>query len=596
MKLTTSNLQVKIKSLSTPLCFGSDRINKASDQFLRRSVRSFHRSFLLLTGVCLMVSYSSCQGKKKQEERAVANKTQPVLDSTYYIKYMNADPILKDHTDWAKKFYREREFRLGWFKNNEIVPQAKQLLDVIAQAGEEGLNPKKYQFKDFNKMFADLEAAKRDSAQFTAIQKEIDVALSATYFVWASDYYRGVVIPRENEEIEWDVKRNKIKLHKALMTVLNERESKYSYASFSPLHPDYARLKTALGNYRKIQAAGGWPKVTANPKIKVGERSPLVPALRKRLSLAGADSIYNADVNNAVKSFQSAQGLKPDGALGPETVKMLNIPVEQRIKQIILNMERWRWIPKSFEPDYLLVNIPEYKLHVYEKGKEAMNMNVIVGKTLNSTPIFSDKMETVVLSPYWNVPVSIIKNELASKFAGNPGYLDRLDMEVVTGKGSPVDPSSIDWNSVDENNWKYVLRRRPGPKNDLGDVKFIFPNTNDIYLHDTPNDELFSQAKRGFSHGCVRVEKPIELATYLLRNAGYDRNKIESTIAQRKEKHVRLNKVLPVYLVYFTAWADESGNMHFRDDIYGHDKTLSQQYFNEVRAANVTLNKPSGKL
>ncbi len=588
MKLTTSNLQVKIKSLSPLLSSDIDRSGGNPDQILSRSLSSINRCVLLLTVVCLIVFSSSCQGKKRQEERAVANKNQPVLDSTYYIKYMTADPVLKEHTDWAKKFYREREFRLGWFKNNEIVPQAKQMLDMISQAGEEGLNPKKYQFKDFNKMFADLEAAKRDSAQFTAIQKEIDVALSGTYFVWASDYYRGVVIPRENDEIEWDVKRNKIKLHKALMTVLNERESKYSYASFAPLHPDYARLKSALGNYRKIQAAGGWPKVTANPKLKVGERSPLVPAIRKRLGLSGTDSIYSADVNNAVKTFQGAQGLKPDGALGAETVKMLNVSVDERIKQIILNMERWRWIPKSLEPDYLLVNIPEYKLHVFEKGKEAMNMNVIVGKTLNSTPIFSDKMETVVLSPYWNVPVSIIKNELASKFADNPGYLDRLDMEVVTGKGTPVDPSSIDWNSVDESNWKYVLRRRPGPKNDLGDVKFIFPNTNDIYLHDTPNDELFSQAKRGFSHGCVRVEKPIELATYLLRNAGYDRNKIESTIAQRKEKHVRLNKVLPVYLVYFTAWADDSGNMHFRDDIYGHDKTLAQQYFNEVRAANAT--------
>ena len=536
---------------------------------------------LILFSASIMIIFASgCQGKKN--ERMVSNKVQPKLDSTYYINYVKSEPKFKDQLDWVKSFYREREFQLGWFKSNKIVPEAEKMLGMITKADEEGLDPKNYQIKDFTKLFADLEDAKKDSVKFTELQKEIDVALSATYFVWASDYYRGVVIPKENEEIEWDVKRNKIKLHKALMTVLGERESKYSYASFSPLHPEYSRLKTALASYRKIQASGGWAKITASPKLREGEATPVIPALRKRLGLSGGtDSVYTEEVFNAVKQFQNDQGLQPDGALGNETVRIMNIPVEQRIKQIILNMERWRWIPKSFEPDYLLVNIPEYKLHVFEKSKLKMSMNVIVGKTLNSTPIFSDKMETVVLSPYWNVPVSIIEKELAPKIAGNPSYLDRLDMEVVNAKGEQVSPSSINWGSVNASNWKYILRRRPGPKNDLGDVKFIFPNTNDIYLHDTPHDELFSQAKRGFSHGCVRVEKPIELAEYLLRDSGnWSRSQILSTISERKEKHVKLKEVLPVYLVYFTAWADDNGQIHFRDDIYGHDKTLAQQYFN----------------
>lgn len=558
-------------------------------------VKSVKKSLIVLAGISTIAFSSACGGKSKME-RQVANKAQPTLDSTYYINYMNNDPLLKEHTDWAKKFYREREFRLGWFKNNEIVPQAQEMLTMISKAGEEGLDPKKYQFKDFKTMFANLEAAKRDSAKFTAIQKEIDVALSSTYFVWASDYYRGVVIPRENEEIEWDVKRNKIKLHKALMTVLGERESKYSYASFSPLHPDYARLKSALAAYRKVQASGGWPTVTASPKLKEGQKAPVVAALKKRLGLPATDSTFNAETVSALKAFQSAQGLKPDGTLGAETVKILNVSVDQRIKQIILNMERWRWIPKSFEEDYLIVNIPEYRLRVYEKGKERLAMNVIVGKTMNSTPIFSDKMENVVLAPYWNVPASIVRDELGPKIAADPGYLERSNMELIDGKGNPVSPSRVDFASVTRDNWKYTLRKKPGPKNDLGDVKFIFPNTNDIYLHDTPHDELFSQTKRNFSHGCVRVEKPLQLAEYLLRPVGWDMGKIQSTIAGGVEKHVKLKKVLPVYLVYFTAWADESGNVHFRDDIYGHDRTLAQQYFNEV-SANVAVKSPGkGKL
>jgi L,D-transpeptidase YcbB len=294
---------------------------------------------------------------------------------------------------------------------------------------------------------------------------------------------------------------------------------------------------------------------------------------------------YDAALVAAVKEFQTMNGLKADGIVAGETLRLLNISVAQRIDQITLNMERWRWIPKKFEPDYLLVNIPEYTLHVVEDGKEQFTMPVIVGKTLNATPVFSDKMEFVVLAPYWNVPFSIIDKEMRPKLVANAqATLDRLDMEVVKGwgaKATPIDPNSIDWANVSQKTWKYTLRRRPGPKNDLGDVKFIFPNSNDIYLHDTPHDELFSQTKRGFSHGCVRVAEPIKLAEYLLRDKpGWDRTAIVDTIAGRREKYVTLPEKLPVYLVYFTTWVDDAGKVHFRDDIYGHDKALAKEYFN----------------
>ncbi|RZJ88609.1 MAG: murein L,D-transpeptidase, partial [Hymenobacter sp.] len=239
----------------------------------------------------------------------------------------------------------------------------------------------------------------------------------------------------------------------------------------------------------------------------------------------------------------------------------------------------------KFEPDYLIVNIPEYRLRVFEQGKEALTMRVIVGKTLTATPVFSDKMEYVVLAPYWHVPFSIIDKEMRPRLVANAqATLDRLDMEVVKGygrKATVVDPSTIDWANVTQATFKYTMRRRPGPKNDLGDVKFIFPNSNDIYLHDTPHDELFSQTKRSFSHGCVRVEKPVELANYLFRdNPNWSQPTIEDTIAQHREKYVTLKEKLPVYLVYLTSWADANGHAHFRDDIYGHDKTLAKEYFN----------------
>ena len=544
------------------------------------AIRNKANHILFSLSACLLILFASACNNSNTK---FADNPQQLLDSTYYIEFLKSDPKLTDQMELVKTFYRNREFKLAWYKNNEMVPQAEKMLTVIRNASAEGLDPADYLIIDFVKLFEELKASKKDFERFSIVQKEIDVALTATYFIWASDYYRGVVVPNENKEIDWDVKRNKIRLDMALLVVLGEKESQYSFSNFSPLHPEYTRLKSALASYKKIQESGNWPIVMAAPKLKKGMQSPVVPALAKRMGVIIEDGsvVYSEELFNAVRQFQTNQGLKPDGALGDETTRIMNISLKDRIRQIILNMERWRWLPVSFESDYLLVNIPEFKLYVFEKGKSKISMNVIVGKAMNSTPVFSDKMEYIVLSPYWNVPFSIIKEDLAPKLVSNSSYLDRLDMEIITAGGERVKPSSINWNNISEDNWNYTLRRRPGPKNDLGDVKFIFPNSNDIYLHDTPHNELFSQSKRGFSHGCVRVEKPIDLAVYLLRNLGtWDREKILSTIAERKEKQIKLKATLPVYLVYFTAFTDEGGKVHFREDIYGHDKTLSEHYFN----------------
>jgi len=501
---------------------------------------------------------------------------------------MNAEPAFKNELVFAKNFYRERGFTLGWFKEHKIVPQADTMLQVIAKADEEGLNSADYQIINFSEKLKQLEESRKDTTRFKELEKEIDVGLTATYLNWASDYYRGLVIPKKNEMVEWDVKRNKIKLHKALKTILGERESKYPYAQFKPLHQQYANLKTALARYRQIESKGGWKEIPSGVKLKEGQESAAVPLLRERLVdyLQNPDSttsnVFDAELKAALRKFQEENGLAITGTLNASTVAKLNMPIKEQIKQIIINMERWRWIPKSFEPNFIFVNIPEFKLRVYENSKEVMNMKVIVGKVLHETPVFSDKMEYVVLSPYWNIPPNILKNEIAPKAMMDPGWIDRMDMEVVTDKGIAVPSSSIDWSTAGNDDFKYVVRKRPGPMNDLGDVKFIFPNAANVYLHDTPNDELFSQAKRGFSHGCVRVERPIDLAEYLLRNSGYSRSAILRQISTRKEKFVALKEKLPVYLVYFTATADEKGRVHFFDDIYAHDKKLAALYFSKL--------------
>jgi murein L,D-transpeptidase YcbB/YkuD len=584
-----------------------------------RKLRLYFLSAALMLGLLsLPVLLTSC-GSNGKSGQTTANADSPAataasntsgpeprVDSAFVIQAMAADARFKTQEKWARKFYRERQFRLGWFRNHEVVPQAATFLAVVSKAKDDGLDPKRYRISKINKLFSDLHTVGSDTARRNQLERQADVALSGTYFAWASDYYRGVANPRDTKNEAWKVKRNKIKLDRALMTILKERESTYPYYDFAPLHPEYDHLKKALALLRARAEAGGWPTLPATTHLKPGDRLPVVALLRQRLlggettgqtpatvaaqpqpvnNITPATDTYDAALVEAVKGFQRDLGLPPTGLVNGQTLRQLNVPIQTRINQLILNMERWRWLPKKFEPDYLLVNIPEYRLRVYEQGKEALTMRVIVGKTLTATPVFSDKLEFVVLSPYWNVPFSIIDKELRPRLAANAqGTLDRLDMEVVKGYGrraTVIDPTTIDWLNVTPATFKYTLRRRPGPKNDLGEVKFIFPNSNDIYLHDTPHGELFSQTARNFSHGCVRVEEPVKLATYLLRdNPNWDQTAIEDTIAQRREKYITLKDKLPVYLVYLTAWADADGHAHFRDDIYNHDKALAKEYFN----------------
>ena len=570
--------------------------------------------WLLLVAALGSTTLASCGSNSEQQsaDQGVADSSatavvgaQPRLDSLEVIKAFQAEPSFKAQLLPARRFYRERGFQLGWFKAHQPVDRVKTLQDIIAKASDEGLSPKDYQAKDIPKMLAELKKVRGDSTRRNALERQIDIALTGTYMKWANDYYRGVANPQDTKNTSWMVKPNKIKLNKALLTFLGERKSRYNYYEFAPLHPEYDQLKKALAAYRAQERAGGWSTLPAALNLKPGAASPAVAALRKRLlnsasgatasSPAGAlvqpgiatappaTTVYDPELVQAVKSFQQDAGLKATGIVSGETVKQLNVPIGTRIDQLILNMERWRWLPKKFEPDYLLVNIPEYTLHVMEDNKEAFNMRVIVGKVLHETPVFSDKVEYVVLAPYWNVPFSIIDKELRDKLTANPRYLDRLDMEVVKGygrKAEVIDPATVDWANVTQATFKYTLRRRPGPKNDLGDVKFIFPNSNDIYLHDTPHDELFSQTNRSFSHGCVRLSEPIKLATYLLRKQQeWDQATILDSIATHREKYITLKEKLPVYLVYFTAWADAAGHPHFRDDIYGLDKKLAREYF-----------------
>jgi L,D-transpeptidase YcbB len=547
---------------------------------------------------------------------ALADVSIPPIDSTTVEAYFNGSPQLQDHRTDALNFYRERAGRLGWFRNGTLVPQTQNLLTQATDAQAEGLNPAHYQplIEDVEKHFAALRAIKKGDPDAAEKVRQTDLVLSGLYFAFAGDMYKGVLDPHTNEALAWEVRRNKVKLYHSLQAILKERDSSYPNYEFGAVHPDYTRLRSALRMYRALEKRGGWSVVPAVKKLVPGQvDSVVVAALRRRLAaepvapgigdatasigatqpaptvavsakaasaLAPADpDRYDDTLVASVKTFQDRHGLNPDGLVGPGTVAALNVPVRARIEQLILNMERWRWVPRKLGARYVLVNIPEFKLHVVEGDTEQFSMRVIVGKELKQTPVFSDKIQYIVLAPYWGIPASIVEEEIKPAVLRDRGYLARHQMELLDGK-RVISSRAVNWRTVTRANWHYTLRQKPGAENPLGTMKFIFPNDHNVYLHGTPNGWLFNKEGRGFSHGCVRLEDPRKLADYLLQpQPAWTAERISSTIAAGTETWIALPEPVPVYIVYFTAWVSPDGRVQFRDDVYGHDQALEKEFF-----------------
>jgi L,D-transpeptidase YcbB len=349
-------------------------------------------------------------------------------------------------------------------------------------------------------------------------------------------------------------------------------------------HPEAGALEQALIALRWQQQNGGWPRVNAKT-LAPGRSHPAVVELRQRLLASGelsesnADaanpSMYDAPLQEAVRGFQFHNALKETGIADAATIAAMNVPLATRIHQLEVNVDRWRRLPADLGARHVWINIPSFQLVARENGKPVLQLKVVVGKAgTTQTPVFSSEMTTVIFSPYWHIPDSILTKETAPLAARDPGYLSRNAIEVhrVGRAGTPVDPASVDWSNPDEVR-RLALRQRPGPRNSLGQVKFLLPNDHGIYLHDTPSVRLFSRPARAFSHGCIRVDDPEKLAEYVLRDpATWDEPRIQRAMASGVEQQVKLNESIPVHIVYFTAWVDERGGLHFAPDIYKYDR------------------------
>ena len=355
----------------------------------------------------------------------------------------------------------------------------------------------------------------------------------------------------------------------------------------------YQALKKKLAAYLRLEANGGWDRVVLeHQKLTPGMSDIGVPDLRQRLTMSGeytgceqgdAGEHYDPCLVAAVKRFQAHHGLSADGVVGPATLRQLNVPIAKRITTIRLNLDRIKWLNQQEPPRHIMINIPFFTLYVEENGKLIKKMRVITGKPNHPTPIFSDEVETIVLNPYWNIPTSIIQKEMIPKLLKDPYALKKKGIEIFNGWGKHaevVDPATVDWTQyLYSKRVPYRFAQLPGKRNALGKIKFLFPNKFSVYMHDTPTKPLFNRTKRAFSHGCIRLHKPVELLqTFSAFEPDIDFAKAKEVLKGKENSYMKLHEKIPVDIVYLTAWVDYKGALQFRDDVYHYDKMQLQSY------------------
>ena len=489
-------------------------------------------------------------------------------------------------------FYRRRAYKPAWSTQAGASPDVADLLAAAAAAEQYALDPAVYG----NTRVA---TRPREGGGAGDLARAVgDVELTRLFINYARDLTRGRVIHPDF----YPVNDPDVGAH--LEAALAEHDIAEAFRRMAPGHQGYHRLLAAVARYRRLAAEGEPPAVPEGPLLKRGEKAARVIALRTRLVALGdlpaaapaalggrAAQVFDQGLEAALRNFQRRHGLGDDGQLGSATLAALNVPVLDRTRQLELNLERWRWLPADLGKRYVLVNIPDYELRVIERQPHAdgdaettvMQMRVVVGVVEQPTPAMSASISHLILNPFWNIPGKIAEKELFPELRNDPGYLAKRQIKLVS-RGEDrrtVDPHSINWRNTA---WreKYRLRQEPGPGNAMGQLKFVLSNPFGVYLHDTPKHQLFARRKRAGSHGCIRVERPNELATYLLSGTPWTADAISTTLTAGTSKRVDLPGQVPVHLAYFTAWVDDDGTVEFRDDVYGEDAALDAALRTEV--------------
>jgi len=492
-------------------------------------------------------------------------------------------PNFSDYRIWLQKLYEPAEYAPAWLQNNEPSSQALAMISRFNSAVQNGLEPEDYDASRWDGRLQALKSSNGDPAGY-------DVALSVWAMRYISDLHSGRINPR-HLSFDLDVDHKKYDLaHFVREQLLTATDVPAVLDSVEPPFPGYRRTEQALATYLKIMRDDDGEKLPIPKKpIEPGQTYAGVPRLTRLLRLVGdlpsnadpnGSDVYDSSLADAVKHFQRRHGLETDGRLGPATVKELNVPLTQRVRQLQLTLERWRWLPSEFSAPPIIVNVPDFRLRALDgSNKVSFDMRVVVGKALRTqTPVFSRDMQFVVLRPFWNVPPSILRGEIIPAIRRDRDYIAKKNYEVIRMDGKIVTTGAISNEVLAQlQAGKLAVRQRPGTSNALGLIKLMFPNDYNVYLHSTPAPELFARTRRDFSHGCIRVEKPAELAAWALRNnPGWTLERIQEGMDHGPDNvTVNLTQRVPVFIVYGTALAYENNEVHFYDDIYGHDARLA---------------------
>lgn len=462
----------------------------------------------------------------------------------------------------TQRFYREYGLQPHWNKGN-----LESLNRAIAASARHGLIAAEYH----------QEALRR-----TTSREERDVLATDAYLALSGHLLGGKLNPVSIEPT-WTAKGRERDLVAHLHQALQGETIPESLASLAPQQPRYHVLLEALERYRQALARGGWEPIPAGPLLKPGSRSERVIALRHRLAVVedtlyaqSDENVYDQALVEAVKRFQYRANLEPDGIVGPDTLAKLNLSPRDLIDKLRVNLERWRWLPDDLGRKHIRVNIADYHLETHEGDDIRAVHDVVVGRTYRQTPIFSATMSYLVLNPWWETPVKLARKDLLPKFQQDPAVVKTLGYQILDSQGNVQNPSDLNWNEYTDKRFPFRVRQQPGPMNALGQVKFMFPNSHDVYLHDTPTRDLFSKTRRDFSSGCIRVRNPIDLVEWVIGpSTQWSREKLDAVLSSGKETTIRLAEKIPVHLLYWTVVVDDSnGDIRFIADIYQRDQRV----------------------
>ena len=471
------------------------------------------------------------------------------------------------------ELYVKYNYQPIW-KNPDSI---RQLIDAIKNSYHDGLTPQDYHLFLIQELQSSFKA-KSDPA----IQAKKDVVFTDALIRLSYHLLMGKVDP-ESLDNNWNMSRESLKMGSILRmsAYIDNAQVTSLIASFRPQVDFYRDLKRALANYRKIQAEGGWPQLVVGDRLKPGMASSRVRAIGQRLYVTGdiqtriKSDLYDDTVEAGVERFQYRHGLEVNGLVDKQTLDAMNVSVEARIDQLRVNLDRARWVLHDLPQNFVVVDIAGFNVKYIRSGQEVWKTRAIVGKTYRKTPVFRGDIRYIIFNPTWTVPPTILREDILPKIKQDLGYLQNKNMVVLNQMGKQIDPTTIDWTQYPGNNFPYLIRQQPGPKNTLGRVKFMFPNKHAVYLHDTPRKSAFKQVERALSSGCIRIQNPLHFAKLLLEDKpGWSRTKVNAVVETRAPTHVNLAKPLAVMLLYWTAEVDSEHRVIFKQDIYDRDGTV----------------------